>query len=805
MPKYKILIDDIDVISSRIESLRKIYYNSEVYICSERSHLATESWKMTEGFPLHARRALLFSKICNEIPIAIFENELIVGSQTHFPRGVGLQLDFSSKVGFELEEGDRRLRAEQAKGILSDEDLKIIVDDSRYWKGKSPGEIMLKTIRDIIGSKFEETVDSCTRAYGAFTNFVPDADYEKVMRLGLKGIISEIDQEIANVTFTDIEDGRRYQFLKAAKICCEAEIRLARRYAELARQMALKEIDEKRTNELNVIAEVCEHVPENPPRNFWEALQMVRFIHLGLYLEDGNGCGASLGRMDQYLYPIYKRDLERGSLRREEAAELLAAFWIKMASTERIPPAYVKTSGAGYVQTRVMLGGVNRDGADASNELTYLILHVAGQMNMNIPLYFRWHPGVDRELMMKAVWTNIKVGSEPAFHNDEQIIPGLVADGSSIEDARDYVLRGCSHPFPYGSAYGSVQMFINGAKILELVMYDGYDPQTGNHIGTSTGDPRRFNDIEDWIEAYLKQWEFFYDIVIKGYNIGEITQMGIYSQPFASALTPGCIKKGLDVHQGGCRYNQFTGDIMNKVYADVVDSLVAIDELIYKEKKITIEELLEACTKNFEGERGEHIRRKLNSASKFGNDLGKPEEIFRILNDRVADICQSRKGYFGYPKRDTRVGGSVHMAQGQAVGALPSGRRAGMPLADGGISPCAGCDTNGPTATMRSVAKALNFETNRSAVLNQKMPKDLLRKRDEKNRFIDLTETFFKGYNGYQVQWNIHGKEEYQRAQKDPSSYKNLIVRVGGYSAYFIELDCFLQNQIIMRSDQQIS
>jgi pyruvate formate-lyase/glycerol dehydratase family glycyl radical enzyme len=802
--EYMSAIDGLDVRTPRIEALRETFYKSPVHICPERSHLATMSWKATEGQTLNLRRARLFARICDEIPIAIFERELIVGSQTHFIRGVGLQLDFNSKVGFEIVEGDRRLRAEQATGIVSDADLKIIEQDSLFWRGKSPGEVMLRTIHEIMGPVFEETTAACTRAYGAFTNFVPDADYGKVICHGLKGIIEEIEGEIAGLEFTSPQDGIKYSFLKAAQVCCEAQIGLSRRYAACARQMALEEKDAIRKKELETIADVCANVPENPPRNFWEALQSLRFIHLGLYLEDANGSGASLDRLDQYLYPIYKKDLDQGLITRQQAAELLAAFWVKVAATERIPPSYVKTAGAGYVQTRVILGGVDRKGNHAANELTYLILHVAGQMNMDLPLYLRWNSRMPRDLILKAIQTNIQVGSEPAFHNDEQIIPGLVADGAALEDARDYVLRGCSHPYPYGSAYGSVQMFINGAKILELVMYDGHDPLTGKQIGIRTGDPRGFQSIQEWIDAYLKQWSHFYAVVIKGYNIGEITQMSLYSQPFASALTPDCIQKGLDVHQGGCRYNQFTGDIMNKVYADVVDSLVAIEETVYRDRKMTVDQLLEACSNNFEGVQGEHLRRILEKASKFGNDLGEPEAIYRMLNDHVATVSRSHKGYFGYPKRDTRVGGAVHMAQGQAVGALPSGRKAGMPLSDGGISPCAGFDTQGPTATMRSVAKALDFATNRSAVLNQKMPKDLLKTKDELNRFADLIEAFFKGYNGYQIQWNIHGVEEYLAAQKTPAPYKNLIVRVGGYSAYFVELDPNLQKQIITRSEQHL-
>ncbi|MFC1533295.1 pyruvate formate lyase family protein [Thermodesulfobacteriota bacterium] len=804
--KYnKDIIDSIDVLTPRIEALRQLYFDSDVHICPVRSHLATESWKETEGQPLHLRRAKLFAKICDELPTVIFEHELIVGSQTASPRGVGLQLDFSSRVGFELEEGDRRLRAEQSVGELTEDDLKIISEDTHYWKDRSPGDIILKQIRKQMGPIFEDvTYDLFTKSYGTLSFFCPEADYDKVLRLGLKGIIAEIDREINSLSFTSVEEGRKYHFLKAAKLSCQAMIRLAKRYAVLAREMASKEKDIQRKGELEAIAEACDHVPENPASNFWEALQSVRFIHLGLYLEDGNGSGALLERMDQYLYPFYKSDLDHGRLTHQKAAELLAAFWVKVATLEAIPPGVTKLSGSGYLDTRTILGGVDKDGKDASNELTYMILHMAGQMEMGVPIYLRWHSGTNRDLMLKATWTNIQIGSEPAFHNDEQIIPGLVADGASLEDARNYVLNGCANPFPYGGVYGTFH-FLNGGKIFELVMYDGYDPRTGKQLGIQTGDPRLFTSIDDWVNAFLKQWEYMYDIIVKGCNIGELTQMEVYSQPFASALTPDCIHKGMGVHEGGGRYLQFTGDIYNKVYADVADSLIAIKELLYKESKLSIDELLEACSNNFKGEKGDNIRKMLNAAPKFGNDLGEPENMYRFLNDRVADISRSRKGYFGYPKRDVKIGGALHSSHGRITGALPNGRKAGIPLADGGISPCAGCDTKGPTVTLRSVAKALDFSTSRSAILNQKMPKTLLQTKEQINRFVDLIETYFNEYNGYQIQWNIEDRDVYLAAKANPEAHKDLIVRVGGYSAYFIELDPLLQDQIIARTEQAIS
>ena len=508
--------------------------------------------------------------------------------------------------------------------------------------------------------------------------------------------------------------------------------------------------------------------------------------------------------MDQYLDPIYEKDLAEGTLTREWAAELLAAFWIKIAATDRMPPGYVKTMGAGYVQSRAILGGVKRDGSDACNEQTYMILHVGGKMKLDFPLFLRWHPGINRAYMLKGVWTNMNMGSEPAFHNDLNIIRGLVEDGASIEDARDYTLQGCTHPHPHGTVYGT-PLFVNGAKVFELTLYDGFDPKLGKQTGPHSGDPRTFKSIDDWVEAFKKQWAFYYDTVNEVNNLGESVEMKEFSMPFASALTDDCIEKGKGIHEGGCRYNQFIGDLMNKIYAEVPDSLAAIEDLVYNKKLLTMDEVLEACRTDFAGERGEEIRKMMEKAPKYGNGLGRPEELFRMINDVVSDHTEEGRNWFGLPKRDTRPGGAIHMAQGLDVGALPCGRHAGQPLSDGGISPCTGVDYNGPTVVMESVGAATdNFRRSRSAVLNQKIPQNLLSTLEERDKFVSLLETYFEGYNGYQVQWNIQNRETYEDAMVNPDDHKNLIVRVGGYSAYYVELSKKLQQQIIDRTEQHL-
>ncbi len=797
-------IDGIDPCTGRIQRLRERSLQEPIHICAHRTRIATASWKETEGQPLPLRRARLFEKLCDEMPIRIFDEELIVGSQTPYLRGVGLQLDYNPKPGFELMAGDLRMRAEQSVGQLTEEDYRQISEDTRYWGGHSPGEQMLNAIHQVYGETYDDAIYCCARSYASFTNYAAQADYDKVLKLGMRGIVEEIDARRSALTFRQPEDGEKLLFLQAMRISCEAFIRLGRRYGALAEEMAAAEPDPVRKEELLDIAGVCRRVPEHPAETYWEALQCVRFLHLALYLEDANGAGASLCRMDQYLQPIYQKELEAGTLTRARAMELLGAFWIKIAATDRLPPGYVKTMGAGYVQSRAILGGVKRDGTDACNEQTYMILHVGGSMKLDFPLFLRWHPEINRAFLRKGVWTNLNMGSEPAFHNDVNIIRGLVEDGASLEDARDYTLQGCTHPYPYGTAYGT-PIFINGAKVLELTMYDGYDPKLDKQTGPHTGDPRTFETIEAWITAFTAQWEHLYSVILNATNLGQSVEMQVFSQPFVSALTADCIQNAKGVHAGGCRYNQFIGDIMNKIYADIPDSLMAIESLVYDKKLVTMDELLTACRNNFAGTRGAEIRRLAQAAPKYGNDLGRPEELYRMLNEPVTAYCLRQKNWFGLPKRDGRPGGSIHMAQGMDVGALPSGRLAGAPLSDGGISPCTGCDTRGPTCVMASVGKATdNFRRTRSAVLNQKISQDLLKTAEERDKFVALIEAYFEGYQGYQVQWNIQNRATFIDAQAHPQDHRDLIVRVGGFSAYYIELSPQLQQQIIDRTEQTV-
>ncbi|MFC1971121.1 pyruvate formate lyase family protein, partial [Chloroflexota bacterium] len=487
------------------------------------------------------------------------------------------------------------------------------------------------------------------------------------------------------------------------------------------------------------------------------------------------------------------------------AAELLACFLIKCGAMHRFwSGKEFMTAIEGAHQIKAVVGGVDQDGNDATNELSYMLLHVAGHVKLHEPAFYaRWHQGCPREFMIKAAWSQREHGGgSPAFHNDEHTIPCLIDLGASIEDARDYHIEGCSHPFPHGAAYLRAHPQINGAKIFELVLYNGFDPRSKKQLGLKTGDPRTFTGIEDWIEAWKKQWEYLYGVLNTVSRVGKNSQLECYDLPFASAMSVDCIKNGRTMAKGGCRYPQFLQNPGIRVYADVADSLTAINKLVYESKKLTIDEIMEACASDFEGEKGERIRDILRAAPKYGNDNGEPDGMYRRLQDWVVKLVRSSKGYLGFNRHYQGLGAALHFRHGLYTGALPNGHKAGHPLADGAISPVSGCDTSGLTATLASAGKLLDWNLVNSAIFNQKMPKSLLTTREKLERFVDLIETFFEHYNPYQIQWNIQDAAVYKLAKENPQDYKDLIVRVGGYSAYFVELAPILQDEIITRTEQ---
>ena len=618
------------------------------------------------------------------------------------------------------------------------------------------------------------------------------------------GVIAEAEEKLKALTFEKGDDAEKYCFLQAAIISLKGMISYAKRYAQLARELADRESNPHRKRELERIAQICDWVPENPARNFYEAVQSFRFIHLGLNLETG-GTNEAVSRLDQYLFPFYEHDIKEGSLKLQEATEILACLWLKLNEMDAMRPGIRKTTGAGNQGSRITMGGVDRDGNDATNELTYLCLKMAKELKVPLSIYLRIHENTPDELMIKAIETNRAVGGGiPAFLNDKRIIANLVEDGIAIEDARDWVGFGCVHPhIAHCAGQYSVHPSFNASKCLELVMYNGWDPKTGRQVGLETGDPRSFTSIEDWIQAFQKQFEYWFKVFNEIGKFAWHIRGQLYALPFHSTLVNDCMDNGKDVLRGGTRYHQFMEVSLVQLRANTADSLMAIKKLVYDEKKLTVDELLDACAHNFEGERREHIRQMLLAAPKYGNDEDEPDEMMRRLSVWASHFVRSQRNPFGYPKTDLRQGAGAHYTGGRYVGAQPDGRKAWEPLADGGISPMRGADKKGPTAVLRSASKIIDTHENRSAVLNQKFSPALISTRENIMKAVSMIRTFFNDYLGYEITYNILSREQLLAAKAHPEEYRDLVVRIGGYSTYFVELPPQLQEDIITRTEQE--
>lgn len=794
-------INRVKVLTDRIKKRKAAYFNTKPHLTSERSRLVTDSWKETEGMPLVLRRAKLFQKVLEGITVTIWDDELIVGSQTRYLRGLDPPVDYSPHSIISAFESEKITGKDEVSEIeVTDEEKKSLVADAGYWKVKAPGDIVKKLVLQNISEPVEDYINASIFAEAPFTSSNSGAipDYNTIMERGLNGIRSHIISEIEKVNLAVWGSIQRLEFLQAGLICCDAVINFAKRYSRLARELAGKETDKIRKSELEKIAETCELVPANPPRTFREALQCLWFIHLTCILEVVGGGGETPGRMDQYLFPFYENDVLNGKITRQNAAELFGCLWIKLNEIELMrSPVEKKTVQASQFQD-VTIGGVTKDGRDASNELTYLILEVTRQMKVaQPPLYLRCHHGTPEELLLKAVETNRDHGAGmPAFVNDEPSIMRLMATGVPLEDARDFVVAGCVAMFVPGCSTQRPGLITNKNKALELALTNGIDPGTGMRLGPATGNPRDFKSYEDLYTAFIKQVKHELNVSINVCRaafqvIGEVTSL-----PYASILLNDCIDKGIGFLQGGLRYPWLRGDLADAGYQNIADSLAVMKKLIFIDKKITMEALLEALKVNFVGK--EDIHRQLLSAPKYGNDDDFADDIFNTVSQ---DIMRLTAGYeiFGKPVFLDRGGGVAHYFGGFKVGATPDGRKAGEPTGDSNLSPVQGRDTKGPTAVFLSASKINHLEHCMGTVFNMKIMPTMVRSKEGMLKLLSLIKTFFDR-NGWYIQFNMIDPAVLIDAKKHPENHQELLVRVAGFSAYFVELSPQIQDEIIART-----
>jgi len=784
--------------NERVKKLREQSVNTAPYISAERAELITEFYAKNMGNRLSepVRRALAFKYILENKEICINDGELIVGEKGPAPKATPTYPELCCHSLEDLEILNSRRRT---PFIVSDEVRKVYKEKIiPFWRGK--------TIREaIFSSMSREWLDAFEA--GVFTEFMEQRAPghaildDKIYKKGLLDLKQEIRRAREALDF--FNDPLTYdkdQELQAMEIAADALMRFAERYAEKARELAEKEDDPERRKELTRIAEICSWVPAHPPRDFWEALQMYWFVHLGVTIELNTWDSFNPGRLDQHLYPFYKRGLAEGTLTKERAKELLECFWIKF-NNQPAPPkvGITEEQSATYTDFALInVGGLKKDGSDATNELSYLILDVIDEMRLVQPSSCVQLSKKNPDSLLKRALKIIKTGfGQPSIFNTDVIIQEFLRAGKSIEDARSGGPSGCVTISAFGKESCILTGYMNWVKIFEITLNNGVDPNTGKKIGLATGDPTKFKTFAEVMEAYKKQLKHFVDIKIKGNNIIERIYATRMPAPFMSLLFDDCIEKGEDYHSRGPRYR--TTYIQGVGVGTLTDSMSAIKYHIFDKKNFTMEELLDALRKNFEGK--EDIRLRLvNEAPKYGNDDDYADDIMKELFEAYFEVLDGRPNTKGGKYRVNLLPTTVHIYFGQVVGATPNGRRAGMPLSDG-ISPSQGADTKGPTAVIKSVAKLDHARTG-GTLLNQKFMPDLLKDEEGINKLLYLIRAFFK-LDGHHIQFNVVSAETLKEAQRKPEEYRNLIVRVAGYSDYFCHLGTDLQNEIIARTEHK--
>jgi formate C-acetyltransferase len=682
--------------------------------------------------------------------------------------------------------------------LITEEQKRALRDVLPYWKEKC--------LRDKIKSCLSPSLKEVL-GHGVFGNenytmsspghIVPD--YETVLQRGLISIGKECREKMESLDPTDLSYGDKFNLYHACFVVCEAIVEWAGRYAREATLMAKEEKDEKRRRELLRISENCRRVPGEPARDFWEALQCIYFLQVAIQIE-GNGLAIALGRPDQILYPVYRRDIAEGALTREGAMELIQCFYLKLNEIDKIysNEATRFLQGPAHGQT-ITLGGVTDDSRDATNELSYLLLEADLDVRLVQPdIAIRVHRTSPENFLHKAC-INIRAGlTKPKLFNDEVVIQSLLDLEVPIEDARNWGALGCSEPAILGqtNTWGNAG-HLNLAKCLELALNDGKCRLSQEQMGPQTGDPARFRTFEDVLGAFRTHVSYFIQHLVIYDNIIDKLHAEVAPLPLYSMLIRECLGKGLEFNSGGAQYN-FTSPLgVGPITTG--DSLAAIKTLVYEEKSLSMGQLLEVLENDFEGR--EDIRQMLiNRAPKFGNDDdlvdGLCNEVLKVYCDELRKYRNVRNGPF--------IGGLYYLTAnipfGKRTAATPDGRKSGEPLNDGGISPVHGGDRKGPTAVAKSVGKLDNQRVPHGSILNQRFHPSLLEGDDRIKRFEQYIRTFMD-LGGWHTQFNVVTSDILRKAQKEPEKYRYLVIRVAGYSAYFTQLEEEIQNDIIERTE----
>lgn len=781
---------------ARTKKLREASVTTKPHISIERAVLFTEAYKKWEGsVEMPVLRALSFKHFMENRTLCINDGELIVGEKGDSAQGAPTYPEICCHtiedmnvmndrdiVDFSVTEEDKRIQEE------------IIIP---FWEKR-------QTRRKIVNAMSPEW----RRAYeaGMFTEFMEQRAPghtvcgDIIYRKGFADLKKDIETEIANLDFlNDREAYDKKADLEAMAIACDAMIVYGKRYAELARKMAAETTDEQRKKDLLLIAENCDVVPEHAPKTFHQAIQMYWFVHVGITTELNTWDAFSPGRLDQHLNPFYERDVEEGRLTREGAQELLECMWVKF-NNQPAPPKVgitLKESGTYADFVNLNTGGIRPDGQDGVNEVSYIILDVMDEMKLIQPSSnVQISRKTPQKFLKRACEISRKGWGQPAFYNTEAIIQELLNAGKTIEDARLGGTSGCVETGCFGKEAYVLTGYMNLPKILELTLNNGFDKYTGKQVGIETGDPREFKTYEELFEAYKKQLHYIVDVKVRGNAIIEKICAEHMPCPLMSSIVDDCIAKGKDYQRGGARYN--TRYIQGVGIGTITDSLSAIKYNVFDNEKFSMDTLLKAMEANFEGYEAE-LNMVKNKTPKYGNDDDYADDIMKEVFNLYHGEVTGRPTVNGGEYRVDMLPTTCHVYFGEVMGASPNGRLAEKPVSEG-ISPEKGGDTNGPTAVIKSCAKMDHLITG-GTLLNQRFAPSVVQGEEGLDNMANLIRAYFN-MDGHHIQFNVFDKNVLLAAQKNPDEYKDLIVRVAGYSDHFNNLSRALQDEIIGRTEQ---
>ena len=781
--------------NERIKRLRKQCFDTPTTLSIERALIETAFYKENYGtMPVAILRARNFYEICKKKTIYIGDDELIVAERGPVPKAVPTFPELTCHTVEDLHTLNNR---ELQRYTISQEDIDTYEKEViPYWQGKTQRE----RIFNHVSKEWEEAYHA-----GVFTEFMEQraaghtAMDGKMYTTGLLDLKARIEKKISELDYIyDPEATDKQQELEAMLISCDAAILFAERHAELAEQMAAKETNPQRKAELEKIADVCRWVPAHAPRDLWEAIQMYWFVHLGTVTELNGWDSMNPGHIDQHLYPFYRKGIEDGTLTREKAKELISCLWIKFNNQPAPPKVGVTALESGTYNdfTNINIGGVDRNGNSAANDISYMILEIQEELHELQPgLSIHIAENTPDEFLVAGLKVIRQGHGYPSVFNPDTYVKEMTRAGKTLEDAREGGCSGCIEVGAFGKEAYLLTGYLNTPKILEITLNNGYDPIAKKQLGLKTGDPRTFTSFEQLYDAWHKQMVYFVNLKLSVNNYIE-RMFSLYAPAtFLSLFIDDCIDKGKDYYSGGARYN--TTYIQCTGLGTITDCFTTIKKHVFEDKRYTIEQILSACEKNFEGE--EQMRQYIrNHTPFFGNDDEYADSIAVKVYDDLVDAIEGRPNTRGGKTHLNMLSTTCHNYFGSVCGATPNGRFAHFAISDG-TSPAHGSDSHGPTAVIKSLGK-LDQTKSGGTLLNVRFTPALFKREEDIKKCASLVRTYFK-FGGHHIQFNIVDTETLRDAQKHPDQYKDLLVRVAGYSDYFNDMTEQLQNEIIARTE----